>query len=132
MTERLNRARDLGRQLDAAEAERAKITAEIDGRIRRLTAEYAALFGEVGDRSTADKPQDEAEVPTNGDGKTQGDKVVALLRTNPGATNPTLVLQLYGEDTRPNRNRLRSLLHFLKGKKMVKRVPGKQARWEVA
>ncbi|MFA4974793.1 MAG: hypothetical protein WC683_19505 [bacterium] len=130
MDDRAEKIRELARQLDAAEDERTKLTAELDERIRLLEITFNLLVG--GKTSTnPGKSKRATSGDSSSEGKTHGDRVLAVLRAHPGADSATLIAQVYGEATSRNKNRFRGLMHFMKERNRVKRLPGKPARWEV-
>ena len=119
MTDRMQRAIELVHSLDRLKAERSRITAEIDMTIAKAEGELAVL---VNDQSSKSGEKENWAARRGRPGLGYAEKVVALLRAQPGADMGYIATEVYGQDSPDTRHRVRAQLAMLKDRGRVRRV----------
>lgn len=105
--------------IDALEAERARLVAPLDEKIKKAREDLATMMRGLTPRVTR----------TSNRMRGTGKKLCELLVETPDAPPGIRATQLYGEDTAENRKKLRSLLRSLSSTGLIRRADSGQ--WEV-
>lgn len=119
MTDKVRLLIDLVHGIDALEAERTRVVAPLDEKIKTAREQLAALANGRTPRVTRTS---NAKLGT-------GKKLIDLMIATPDAPPGIRATQLYGEDTAANRKKLRSLLRGLSEVGRVRRAENGQ--WTV-
>lgn len=112
----------LSQRITELRAERARQTAEIDAEIRRQEAKLERLMS--GGTATAARSRRRANGRIG-----KGDKIVRLLKREPGMDYSELTRRVYRADNPQNRAKLRGNIYALQKAKRIKPLPGGRSRW---
>ena len=112
------------RRLDRLFQERDRLVTDIDAQILAAEGLLDSLIGEIGGNGMASKP-----TPSRPEGMSQPTYLMRLLRERPRAPIGWLAVQIYSEDTRTTRTRVRAMLAGLKRRGLIHSP--RRAEWEV-
>lgn len=110
MTDRIQLVIELVHGIDALEAERAALVADIDAKIRQAREDLATLTQGAMPRVT----------PTSNRKRGTGQRLCELIKSTPDAPIGIRAVQLYGEDTSERRGMVRSLIRSLRKKGILR------------
>lgn len=119
---------DLVHKRDALQAERKRMTAEIDRQLAECDAAILALTS----TATATRVRKPRPLSANGAGATYTEKLLTALRGSArGVDYVALTIVAYGKDTRANRKRTSALLHHMAKRGTVEQVKvGEETVWK--
>lgn len=131
----LQRVIDLVHRRDALEAERSKLTSDLDRKIAAVNAEIEAMLG-----ASAPKPplatvfhgptrRKRGRPRANGAGF--ANRTLAAIADSPGAPYRDLAVRVYGRADADTLHRLRAVINTLKNQGRIKLIAGaERGRWE--
>lgn len=117
-TEYAERVLKAANRVTELRAERARLTTEIDAKIRQAEMEFESLLGGGPITGT---PTLNAALDTGLEAGTRQESIIRALGGEPGISYGDLAMAVYGEDTPKTRHRLRATLYTLRQKGLIRK-----------